>query len=136
MDAGETFYAFEKAWNSGDLEKAFSYCAKDYAFESSSGASTKGREKIKALMEGWLQAFPDLRFETKNVFASGSKAAAEYVMRGTQKKEFRGLPATGKSFAVKCCSILEFEGGVFTRENAYFDMTTLMRQLGHIPSAA
>ncbi len=137
MDAIATFQAFEKAWNSGDFEKAYSYFAEDYVFESvASGESTKGKAALKALMEGLLQSFTDLKFGGKNIFVSGNKAAGEYVMSGTQKKEFRGMPATGKSFAVRCCSIFEFEGGLFTRETAYYDAATMMRQLGHMPSSA
>jgi len=137
MDGIATIHAFDKAWNSGDFEKAYSYLAEHYVFENvASGESAKGKAAVKALMNGLLQAFPDLKFENKSVFASGNKVAVEYVMSGTQKSEFRGMPATGKGFAVKCCSILEFEGGFFTRETAYFDAATMMRQLGHIPSAA
>ena len=137
MDEIATFHEFEKAWNSGDFEKAYSYFAEHYVFESvASGESTKGKAALKAFMGGLLQAFPDLKFEGKNIFVSGNKVAAEYVMSGTQKKEYRGMPATGKSFAVRCCSIFEFEGGLFTRETVYLDAATMMRQLGHMPSPA
>ena len=133
MDAIAAIYAFEKAWNSGDLEKAYSYFGEHYVFESvASGETAKGKAALTALMDGLLQAFPDLRFENKSVFASGNKVAAEYVLSGTQKKEFHGMPATGKSFSLRCCSILEFEGGLFTRETAYWDTATMMRQLGHL----
>ncbi len=137
MDGIATIHAFDKAWNSGDFEKAYSYLAEHYVFENvASGESTKGKAAFKALTKGLLQVFPDLKFENKSVFASGNKVAVEYVMSGNQKKEFGGMPATGKSFAVRCCSILEFEGGLFTRETAYSDAATMMRQLGHIPSSA
>jgi steroid delta-isomerase-like uncharacterized protein len=87
-------------------------------------------------MDRLRHAFPDLKWEGKGAFVSGNKVAAEYVMSGTQKNEFLGMPATGKSFALRCCSILEFEGGLFTRETAYLDSATWMRQLGHIPAPA
>jgi len=135
MDAIATFQALEEAWNSGNFEKAYSYLAEDYVFESvAAGVSSKGKAEFKALMDGLLQAFPDLKFEGKGGFVSGNKVALEYVMSGTQKKDFLGMPATGKSFAMRCCSIVEFEGGLFTRETAYSDYATMMRQLGHIPS--
>ena len=137
MDVMATCEAFAKAWNSGDLQKACSYLAEDYVFESVPlGTFIKGREAAKAYFKGMLQAFPDMKFEHKNALVSGNKAALEYVASGTQKKEYHGMPATGKSFAVKCCSICEFEGGLFARETMYMDMATMMRQLGHIPSPA
>ena len=136
MDAVTTNQAIFEAWNSRDFEKFYSYFAEDYVFESvAAGVSSKGKAEFKALMDGLLQAFPDLKFEVKGTFASGNKAASEYVMSGTQKGEFLGMPPTGKSFAMRCCSILEFEGGLFTRETAYSDDGTMMRQLSHIPSS-
>ena len=135
MDALATYHAMEQAHLSGDDEKAYSYLAEDYAFENvATGMSFKGRAALKALMDGWSEAFADFKMETTNVFGSGNKFAWEYVLSGTQTKEFRGMPATGKSFTLRCCSILEFEGGVFTKETAYLDVATMMRQLGHLPS--
>jgi steroid delta-isomerase-like uncharacterized protein len=135
MDAMATYQVMHQAFNSRDAEKVVSCLSEDYVLESvPSGMSIKGREAAKAHFDGAFQTFRDLRFETKSAFASGNKFAVEYVMSGTQKKEFHGMPATGKSFTVRCCSILEFEGGLFTRETMYFDATTMMRQLGHIPS--
>ena len=135
MEPMETIQAWEKAWNSGDFEKASSYLAEDYVLENvATGISTKGKAEFAGHMDGLLQAFPDLKFETKGAIVSGNKAAWEYVVSGTQKKEFQGMPATGKSFALRCCSIVEFEGGLYKRETAYMDTATMMRQLGHIPS--
>ena len=135
MDAIATFQAMVEAWNSGDFEKFYSYIAEDYVFESvATGMSAKGKAEFRALMDSALHAFPDLKFEDKGTFASENKAASEYIMSATQKGEFMGMPPTGKSFVMRCCSILEFEGGLFTRETAYSDDATMMRQLGLIPS--
>jgi len=134
MDAIATFQAMVEAWNSRYFERFYSYFAEDYVFESvATGMSAKGKAEFRALMDGLLHAFPDLKFEDKATFASGNKAASEYVMSGTQKGKFIGMPPTGKRFAMRCCSILEFEEGLFTRETAHSDDATMMRQLGHLP---
>jgi steroid delta-isomerase-like uncharacterized protein len=135
MDALETLHAFEEACTVGDLEKADMYLADSYELDSvASGVHLKGKAAVKAFIDRVVDAFPDLKFEGKSAMVSGNKVVWEYVMSGTQKKEFRGMPATGKSFSLRCCSILEFEGGVFTKETAYLDVATMMRQLGHLPS--
>jgi len=135
MDPMETIQGWDKAFNARDFEKAYSYLAEDYVFEGvATGESSKGRTEFKALMDPLLQAFPDLKIEGKGAIVSGNKVAAEFVMSGTQKGEFKGMPPTGKSFTLRCCSIMEFEGGLFKRETAYFDTMTMMMQLGHIPS--
>ena len=136
MDPMETIQGWEKAWNSGDYEKAHSYNAEDYALEMvPTGVVAKNKAEVRSYMDTILQAFPDLKFEDRGAIVSGNKAAWEYVMSGTQKKEFRGIPATGKSFSVRCCSILEFdEGGLFKRETVYLDVATMLRQLAPSPT--
>lgn len=134
MDAIEAIHAWEEAVNAGDHEKAFSYVADSYELDVTSGVCLKGKAQAKAFHYSLVEVFPDLKFEGKNAIVSGNRVAWEFVMSGTQKKEWRGMPATGKSFFVKCCSILEFEGGLFTRETIYYDSAGMMKQLGHIPS--
>ena len=137
MDALETLHAFEEACKAGDLDKADTYLADSYELDSvASGMHLKGKVAVRAFIDRVVDVFPDLKFEGKNAMVSGNKLVWEYVMSGTQKKEFHGMPATGKSFSLRCCSILEFEGGLFTRETAYWDTATMMRQLGHLPPLA
>lgn len=134
MNPLEMIQGWEEAFNARDFEKAYSYLAEDYAFEGiATGESCKGRAEFKALMDRVLQAFPDLKLESSGAIVSGNKVAGEYVMSGTQKGEFHGMPATGRSFTLRCCSIMECEGGLFKRESAYFDTATMMRQLAHMP---
>ena len=65
----QRFMRSKKPGTAGDFEKAYSYFAEHYVFESvASGESTKGKAALKALMGGLLQAFPDLKFEGKNIF--------------------------------------------------------------------
>ena len=134
MDALETLHAFEEASRAGDLDKADTYLADSYELDSvASGTHLKGKAAVRAHIDKVMDAFPDLKFEGKSAIVSGNKVVWEYVMSGTQKKEYRGMPATGKSFSLRGCSILEFEGGLFTRETSYMDIATMMRQLGHLP---
>ena len=134
MDALETLHAFEEASKAGDLDKADTYLADSYELDSvASGVHLKGKAAVRAFIDRVVDVFPDLKFEGKSAIVSGNKLIWEYVMSGTQKKEYRGMPATGKSFSLRCCSIMEFEEGLFTRETSYMDVATMMRQLGRLP---
>jgi hypothetical protein len=45
------------------------------------------------------------------------------------------LPATGKGFAVRGCTICERKAGKITRNSDYWDMAAFLRQTGLMPGA-
>jgi steroid delta-isomerase-like uncharacterized protein len=82
-----------------------------------------------------LAAFPDMRMDVEDVIASGDKAVARVRVTGTNKGEFMGMPATGKSVAMKLIDITRFGDGGLAREHwGVADQLTLMQQLGVIPA--
>src|SRR5207248_10045811 len=103
----------------------------------------------------FYDAFPDLRIEIRNVFASspspsgggtdsspspsgggqgGGYVTAEYDLLGTMRGEFLGHAPTGKAFRIKAMSIYEHNGTLFTRETVYYDSASLLVQIGLSPS--
>jgi steroid delta-isomerase-like uncharacterized protein len=55
-------------------------------------------------------------------------------MRGTHTGEMPGMPATGKRFEVRGASTFEFRDAKILRCSDYWDMATLLKQLGFMPS--
>ena len=55
---------------------------------------------------------------------------AEFWLRGTHEGSFRGLPATGRSFECRMTAFFLFEDDRLVCERVYFDVGTIMRQLG------
>jgi len=125
------------AWNKHDAAKIASFYAEDCLYENEpAGVSAKGREAVKAMAENVFTAFPDVKLEMKNVFASGNFTAGEMVMSGTHKGQAPGAPPpTGKSFSVKLCAIIEFQWDLVKHNSVYWDMASLMRQTGQMPPA-
>jgi hypothetical protein len=78
----------------------------------------------------FISGFPDVTFELRSSFANGTGGSAEWVMRGTHKGDLPGLPATGKRMDVRGASIFEFSGNKIRRCSDYWDMATLLNQLG------
>ena len=66
--------------------------------------------------------------------AQGDKAAARVTFRGTQRGEFQGIPATGKSFSMAAIGILRFEAGKVVEHWAVLDLLGLLTQLGVAPA--
>ena len=82
-----------------------------------------------------LAAFPDMRMAVEDVIASGDKAVARVTVTGTNTGEFMGMPATGKSAAVKLIDITRFGDDGLAREHwGVVDQLALMQQLGVIPA--
>ncbi len=74
----------------------------------------------------------------KNVFASGSMAAAEFQVKGRVKAALLGMPesAVGKSFDFPECDVFEFDGsGRIVRMTIYADVAGFMKQVGMLPGS-
>jgi len=53
-------------------------------------------------------------------------------MSGTHKGDLPGIPATGKSFAVRGSTICELTAGKIKRNSDYWDMGAFLKQTGLI----
>jgi steroid delta-isomerase-like uncharacterized protein len=94
------------------------------------GATWQGREQRgEALGRLWL-ASPDIRIELTYVFGDGEQAAGEWVISGTSERPYGDLPATGRRFAVPGVTCVSLRGGRIRRQADYWDLATLLRQLG------
>ena len=126
------------AWASTDSdgpERVLAHFADDCVFEDVTlGATAHGKEEFRSLLEGAFEAVPDIEYEVTNRLITERGAAIEWVMSGTHKGDFPGMPATGKRFSsVRGASILELEGDKIRRESDYWDAATLMKQVGLLP---
>jgi steroid delta-isomerase-like uncharacterized protein len=97
------------------------------------GEPVDGAGDVEGLLTGLFEGFPDFRAEIERLHHSDSVVAAEIRMRGTHRGPWAGLPATGRSVDVPLLSLFAFEGDKLVCEKVYFDMATLMRQLGALP---
>jgi hypothetical protein len=77
---------------------------------------------------------PDAHTELVNVFAEGSRVAAEHVGRGMHSGPFvtasGTIPPTGRSVELSFAELFALRDGKITRLHAYYDSATMMRQLG------
>lgn len=102
----------------------------------------KGWEEAKASdmeksIAGYFTAFPDLEVTYTRVIARGNYAVAEWTFTGTNNGDMMGKPATKKKVGYRAASVLTFaKDGKVQRETSYFDMGTMMSQLGLGPKGA
>jgi steroid delta-isomerase-like uncharacterized protein len=97
---------------------------------------TRDREGFKRLFTMFIAAFPDLSFENVHMVAEGDLVASHNVMRGTHRGDFMGFAATGDPFEVSASDVCRFtDDGLIAEHWGVFDMGSLMRQLGVVPTS-
>src|SRR5205823_12460643 len=79
----------------------------------------------------FIAAFPGNIHAIRNlVYGGGNLVAVEWNFLAKHQGEFNGLPATGNTVRVPGCSLYEFNGRQITAGRIYFDVPTLLRQIG------
>lgn len=79
-------------------------------------------------------AFGDLSHTVEDVFATESRVAVRFILRGTHTGSFFGMPATNRTVTVPANILMHVEHGKITRLFGVFDEAGLLRQLGAIAS--
>ena len=94
----------------------------------------RGVNDVIAAFQGWAKALPDSKATIKSAFTSGNTVVLEVTWRGTHTGPLqtpRGeIAATGKKFEVRACQVVEITKDKAKAMRHYFDMTTLLQQLG------
>jgi len=100
--------------------------------------SVRGRQAVLDIWQGWRQAFPDVKGAITTIFVSGNQALAETVWEGT----FQGalitpggtIPGTGKRLEqFPVAFVYTVEGDKFKEVHNYFDLISLLQQIGAMP---
>jgi steroid delta-isomerase-like uncharacterized protein len=118
-------------WSSHDWDHLLPLFTDDVVYEDVTLAAVNhGKQQLRAFGEAFFSSFPDVTFELTSRFASGSQGGVEWVMRGTHGGDMGGISATGKHVEVRGASVMEFANGKIRRNSDYWDMATLLNQLG------
>jgi hypothetical protein len=107
---------FGAAWNSRDPDLIASFFTEDGVYHASVGPdqlgkSYVGRADIRTGVKAFFDRFPDGRFENLKVVVSGDA--------GTFECDFIATDASGKSVNTAGCDLLEFEGDMVVKKNAF-----------------
>lgn len=128
---GQLAAEYVAAWNTHDVEKATAFYVEDGTYEDLGlGSVARGHGEIRRYFADAFSAFPDVHIELDGEPAiRGNRVFAEWVMSGTHKGEFAGMPASGKRFEVQGVSAIVTRGDKILRNRDYFDLLTVMKQL-------
>jgi predicted ester cyclase len=79
--------------------------------------------------------FPDITFTILETIAESDKAATAFIVKGTNEKEFRGIPATHTKFETVGVIIFHFRNNKIKEGWVVVDGLTAALQIGAIKIA-
>jgi steroid delta-isomerase-like uncharacterized protein len=126
--------AWTAAWNSHDVNAVVALFTEDALYEDvPTNAVSRGAKEIRAFAEFFITAVPDMKVELVSAVGQSDLKAGhttiEWIFSGTDK----GIYKTGKQFSVRGVAVIDMVGEKIARNSDYWDVATLMRQVGLLP---
>jgi steroid delta-isomerase-like uncharacterized protein len=126
----ETCLGHMAAENAHRFDEAIGYFARPRYELLATGEVYDGAGPLGGLMQENVTAFPDFHFDFNHLHHSDDAIVVEGAFRGRQEGTWRGLPATGRQVDFPMVIVFPFEGDQMMGERIYFDLSTVLRQLG------
>jgi predicted ester cyclase len=105
----------------------------DYVDHTPTG-DVEGVPAFKEYLRGWIEAFPDGRFEVSNIIVEDDMAAWQPRFTGTNTGPLMGMPPTGREVDVLGLHMGRIaEDGRPIEHWVGSDMLVTMQQLGLVP---
>lgn len=93
---------------------------------------SEGADAVRSLLNTMVTGFPDWHIKAGPLRHGDDLVFVEVQMTGTHNGPWAGWEPTGRKMDVKVACIFEFEEDRLVCEKVYFDMATVMRQLGKL----
>ncbi|HXJ45723.1 MAG TPA: ester cyclase [Candidatus Dormibacteraeota bacterium] len=120
------------AWNSHDTAKWATHFTLDIYYEDVTfGEISHGSEEAKKFAASFFTDVPDLKLELADSSVEGNHGSIQWILSGTDK----GIFKTGKTFKVRGVSIITITDGKISRSADYYDLATIMKQVGVLPAS-
>ena len=126
---------FHQAWADRNPDLGASVIADDCEFiDVPRGEVQRGPDGYRHDYERWRTAFPDGTVEITNVIAEGDWVVVEFTNSGTNTGPLRtaigDFPPTNRKIELPYCSIMQIKNGKVVGGRDYYDVSTILRQLG------
>ncbi|MFT8243626.1 ketosteroid isomerase-related protein [Roseomonas sp. BN140053] len=120
------------AFNAGNWDGMLACLAEDVAHDVNQGDRQVGRDAFAAFLRHMEQCYREqLRDIVVMVDATGTRAAAEFVVEGEYLHTDEGLPeAAGQRYTLPAGAFLEVRDGRIARLSMAYNLRDWMRQVG------
>jgi steroid delta-isomerase-like uncharacterized protein len=100
------------------------------------GEPSDGEGAVRELLQGLMDGFPDFHVEVKELHHADDAVFGEARLTATHNGPFAGIPPTGKRIDVVAATVFDFEDDRLLCEKVYWDMATVLQQIGVLPEPA
>jgi steroid delta-isomerase-like uncharacterized protein len=126
----------EDGWNKHNVGLIDEIFATDVFEHDPGGLTVDGAEALKAHINGFLTALPDIRFTIEDLIAEGDVVVCRFDSTATHTGTLMNIPATGKTARVSGMLEFRFADGKVAEVWAMHDLFGMLRQIGVIPDPA
>jgi steroid delta-isomerase-like uncharacterized protein len=122
-------------FNEKNWEAVRASISPDFVYEEvATNRKVQGVDQVLPLWQGWATAFPDAKATFHREHLSEDSVVFEVSWRGTHKGPLQTpngpIAATGNRIDVPACMVIEVLRDKAVAQRHYFDMGTMLRQLG------
>lgn len=122
-----------EAWNNGRIEILDEIFDSSYVNHSiGNPAQDKGTQGVKDIIGLLRGAFPDLKFEIRNIFSNDDFVFIHSTMTGTHKGSLFGIKPTGNKVTVNQMQVEKIKNGKIIEHWRQSDDLGMLKQLGQI----
>ena len=127
-----------EAYNDKNWHRLRSVVTPDFVYEEvATQRRLEGIDAVIACWQGWAKAFPDSRAAFDEAFVAGGTVVLEVTWSGTHTGllDLPGGPVapTNRPIKLQSCQVLALRNGKVGSIRQYFDIATLLQQLGMLP---
>jgi steroid delta-isomerase-like uncharacterized protein len=130
-----------EAFNNGDWERFAAPLSSDAVYEElATQRKVRGPDQIVEASKGWKEAFPDAKGTITKVTEGADTVVLEITWQGTHKGDLispmGAIPASQKRVTIPAVQVVRFKGDKVAETRHFFDLMTLLAQVGAAPVPA
>lgn len=122
---------FVDAWNTRDFDRFTALMGDDAVLHVGGVTVSCNPAGTRAIAQEWTTAFPDWRFQLRDLVAEGDRVVAHMPYSGTHRGPIQGVDPNGRSCTVDEMVIFRITDGKIGEAWEVYDEAGMWRQLGH-----
>src|SRR6266571_3601820 len=130
-----------EAFSAGDWERFKAPLSADATYEElATQRKVQGPDQIVEASKGWREAFPDSKGTITKVTEGADAVVLEITWQGTHTGDLVSpmgtIPPSRKRVNLPAVQIVRFKGDKVVETRHFFDLMTLLAQIGALPMPA
>ena len=125
---------YNEAWNAHDVDAIVAMHAPDMVFENHTAGESAQGEAVRGHIEAIFETWPDIRFETRRLYARDGVVTQEWTATATHARTMRRgdlvAEPTENRIEWRGVDVIPFENGLVKRKDVYSDSVSILRQVG------